>query len=691
MKKPNKLISEQSPYLLQHAHNPVEWYPWSEEAFEKAKTENKPIFLSIGYSTCHWCHVMEKESFEDEEVAKLMNQTFVSIKVDREERPDIDNIYMTVCQMMTGSGGWPLTIVMTPEKKPFFAGTYFPKKSKYGRIGMLQLIPKLNEIWNQKQNDILATADEITNALINSTALSNGDLLSEDIFHKCFNELWRRYDEQHGGFGRAPKFPTPHLINFLLRYWKSFESEQALQMAEKTLSQMRLGGIYDHVGFGFHRYSTDQIWLVPHFEKMLYDQALLALAYTNAYQASKNNLFKKTTKEILAYVERDMKDPNGGFYSAEDADSEGEEGKFYLWSIDEIRNLLGDEAGLVIDLFNIKEDGNWIDQVHGHKAENNILSLKQSLEEYALKHNFELESFEKRISMALKILFDFRRNRIPPQKDDKILTDWNALMISAFAKAARVFGEKSYEETAESAASFILNQLTLPNGRLLHRFRNGKADILGNLDDYAFFIAALLDLYETTFSTSYLTSAIKFTDDMLKYFWDEKDGGFFFTAVDSEELLVRQKPLYDGAIPSGNSVALMNLARLFRFTCNNHYEDKASKLISAFSSSVSQNPSSYTEFVSSFNFFLGPTKEIILAGNDESETEKFLKIINEFFLPNSIVMLKRDGDDISEIAGFTKSYSMIDGKTTVYICENFNCNLPVTNENDLINKLRFDK
>ena len=691
MKKPNKLISEQSPYLLQHAHNPVEWYPWSEEAFEKAKTENKPIFLSIGYSTCHWCHVMEKESFEDEEVAKLMNQTFVSIKVDREERPDIDNIYMTVCQMMTGSGGWPLTIVMTPEKKPFFAGTYFPKKSKYGRIGMLQLIPKLNEIWNQKQNDILATADEITNALINSTALSNGDLLSEDIFHKCFNELWRRYDEQHGGFGRAPKFPTPHLINFLLRYWKSFESEQALQMAEKTLSQMRLGGIYDHVGFGFHRYSTDQIWLVPHFEKMLYDQALLALAYTNAYQASKNNLFKKTTKEILAYVERDMKDPNGGFYSAEDADSEGEEGKFYLWSIDEIRNLLGDEAGLVIDLFNIKEDGNWIDQVHGHKAENNILSLKQSLEEYALKHNFELESFEKRISMALKILFDFRRNRIPPQKDDKILTDWNALMISAFAKAARVFGEKSYEETAESAASFILNQLTLPKRRQIQQIRNGKADILGNLDDYAFFIAALLDLYETTFSTSYLTSAIKFTDDMLKYFWDEKDGGFFFTAVDSEELLVRQKPLYDGAIPSGNSVALMNLARLFRFTCNNHYEDKASKLISAFSSSVSQNPSSYTEFVSSFNFFLGPTKEIILAGNDESETEKFLKIINEFFLPNSIVMLKRDGDDISEIAGFTKSYSMIDGKTTVYICENFNCNLPVTNENDLINKLRFDK
>ncbi len=691
MKKPNRLINEQSPYLLQHAHNPVEWYPWSEEAFEKAKKENKPIFLSIGYSTCHWCHVMEKESFEDEEVAKLMNETFVSIKVDREERPDIDNIYMTVCQMMTGSGGWPLTVVMTPEKKPFFAGTYFPKKSKYGRIGMLELVPKLNEVWNQKHNDILATADEITNALINSSAFTNGDMLSEDVLHKCFNELWRRYDEQHGGFGRAPKFPTPHLINFLLRYWKNFESEQALQMAEKTLYQMRLGGIYDHVGFGFHRYSTDQIWLVPHFEKMLYDQALLALAYTNAYQATKNDLFKKTAMEILAYVERDMKAPDGGFYSAEDADSEGEEGKFYLWSIDEIRNILGDEAGLMIKLFNVKEDGNWIDQTHGHKPGNNILFLTQSLGEYALKHNFELEDFEKRIYTAIKKLFDYRRNRIPPQKDDKILTDWNGLMISAFAKAARVFGEKSYEKTAESAASFILNRLTLPNGRLLHRFRNGKADISGNLDDYAFFAAALLDLYETTFSTSYLRTAIKFTDDMLKYFWDEKDGGFFFTAVDSEELLVRQKPLYDGAIPSGNSTALMNLVRLYKFTGNNYYEDKASKLISAFSSSISQNPSSYAEFLSSFNFFIGPAKEIILVGNDKLETEKFLKIINEFYLPNSIVILKRDGDDISEISEFTKSYFMINGKTTVYMCENFNCNLPITNEDDLTNKLKYDR
>ena len=406
MNKSNKLINEQSPYLLQHAYNPVDWYPWGEEAFEKAKSENKPIFLSIGYSTCHWCHVMEKESFEDEEVAKLMNEAFVSIKVDREERPDIDGIYMTVCQMLTGSGGWPLTIVMTPDKKPFFAGTYFPKLSRYGRAGMMELIPQLSEIWKSKNDDVLKSAEEISHALLNSSKFSGNEILSSEILDRAFNELSRRFDPEKGGFGKSPKFPTPHNLTFLLRYWKKNKNEQALAMVEKTLQEMRLGGIYDHVGYGFHRYSTDPKWLVPHFEKMLYDQALLAIAYTEAYQATKNELYKTTVKEILEYVSRDMLSKKGGFYSAEDADSEGEEGKFYLWTVDEVKELFKEDAALILDIFNCEADGNWIDPMHGGKVGTNILHLQKSLEEYCLNNGLNTESLEIKIALAQKQLFE---------------------------------------------------------------------------------------------------------------------------------------------------------------------------------------------------------------------------------------------------------------------------------------------
>jgi uncharacterized protein len=685
MNKSNKLVTEQSPYLLQHAYNPVDWYPWSEAAFAKAEAEGKPIFLSIGYSTCHWCHVMEKESFEDEEVAKFMNEAFVSIKVDREERPDIDGIYMTVCQMLTGSGGWPLTIVMTPDKKPFFAGTYFPKQSRYRRAGMMELVPQLSEIWKSKNDDALKSAEEIYRALLNSSKFSGNEFLSNEILDSAFNELSRRFDPEKGGFGKSPKFPTPHNLTFLLRYWKKNKNEQALAMVEKTLQEMRLGGIYDHVGYGFHRYSTDQKWLVPHFEKMLYDQALLAITYTEAYQATKNVLYQQTAKGILEYVSRDMTSPKGGFYSAEDADSEGEEGKFYLWTIGELRDILKDNANLFIDIFNCEADGNWIDPMHGGKVGTNILHIKNSIKEFCLKYQMSIDKLEIKISLAQKQVLENREKRVRPLRDDKIMTDWNSLMISAFSKTAQVFDEKKYIKIAESAAEFILKDLILPNGRLLHRYRNGKSDIAGNLDDYAFFISALLDLYETTFSIEYLSKALEFNNDLINYFWDEKDGAFFFTASDSEKLLVRQKEIYDGAIPSGNSVAILNLIRLHRFTGKSEFEDKASQMIKTFSQTIKTSPSAYTQFLSGLDFYLGPSKEILLVGNENEKTRCYLQVIRENFIPNKVILFKNkeSAESLSGFTGFTKSFQAKDRESVVYICENFSCKLPIDSEREL--------
>lgn len=689
MLKPNRLINEQSPYLLQHAYNPVDWYPWNEEAFEKARSENKPIFLSIGYSTCHWCHVMEKESFEDDEVAKLMNEAFVSIKVDREERPDIDGIYITVCQMLTGSGGWPLTIVMTPDKKPFFAGTYFPKLSRYGRAGMMELIPQLSELWRSKQEDILKSAEEISHALVNSSKFWGDEILSSEILDQAFNELTKRFDPENGGFGKSPKFPSPHNLTFLLRYWKKNKNEQALLMVDKTMRNMRLGGIYDHLGFGFHRYSTDQKWLVPHFEKMLYDQALLVIAYTEAYQATKNELYKNTVKEILEYVIRDMKSPEGGFYSAEDADSEGEEGKFYLWTLEELRNILKEDADIFFDIYNCEAEGNWIDSMHGKKVGTNILHLQTTLKEYCSKNDLSFSTLEIKIAQAQKQLLEVRNKRIHLHKDDKVLTDWNGLMISAYAKAAQVFDEIKYIEIAESAVKFILKNLTLPNGRLLHRYRNGDADITGNLDDYAFLIAALLDLYETTFAVEFLERALNLQNDLIKYFWDEKDGGFFFTALDTEKLLIRQKEIYDGAIPSGNSVALLNVVRLYRFTGRTDFEDKASQIIKTFSQSIRTSPSAYTHFLSALDFYLGPSKEILIVGSDEHKVKSFMRVINKYFIPNKVTLHKslESHDSLAKIAEYTKSFQFTDSKTLVYLCENFTCKLPISSETELNQKI----
>ena len=684
----NKLVYEKSPYLLQHAENPVNWYPWGDEAFKKAQEENKPIFLSIGYSTCHWCHVMAHESFEDHEVARLMNKVFISIKVDKEERPDIDKIYMTVCQLMTNSGGWPLTIIMTPDKKPFFAGTYFPKESRFGRIGLVDLIKRVEDLWKDKKDEIYKTSDQITNALLDITVENPGLKLNEKTLLKAFNILRSRFDEKKGGFGSAPKFPTPHNLLFLLRYWKRTGNGDALRMVEKTLQAMRNGGIYDHIGFGFHRYSTDAEWFVPHFEKMLYDNALLALAYLEVYQATKNPDYSQTANEIFTYILRDMTSPEGGFYSAEDADSEGEEGKFYIWTMREIEEYLDKgEAELIKKVFNIEEAGNYLEEATKKKTGSNILHLKESLSNLARELNFEEQDLRVKLEVIREKLFNVRVKRIHPHKDDKILTDWNGLMIAALARGAQILSEPLYLKVAEKAAKFILNDLRKPNGRFFHRYRDGSREIDAYLDDYAFFVWGLLELYETTFDNFYLKTAIELNKAQIEHFWDESIGGFFFTADDGEKLLIRQKEIYDGAIPSGNSVSMLNLLKLAQLTWDHDLEQKADYLNRVFAESVKNNTAAYSNLMVAIDFALGPTYTLVIAGDTNSQdTKEMLNAIRENFIPNkSIIFLptEQSSPEILDIAEFAKYYEQVDGKAAAYICINQTCK-PATNQ---INKM----
>lgn len=680
----NSLKNEKSPYLLQHADNPVDWYPWGAEAFEKAKNEDKPVFLSIGYSTCHWCHVMEHESFEDEEVASLMNDAFISIKVDREERPDIDNVYMTVCHLLSqGSCGWPLNIIMTPDKKPFFAATYIPKNNRFGRLGMMEMIPKVRDVWNNKRKEILDSADNITTALkkAGETSKNNETVnLDKKTLELAYNQLLSRFDKDNGGFGSSPKFPSPHQLLFLLRYHHRTESKTALNMVEKTLKEMGKGGIFDHVGYGFHRYSTDPEWLVPHFEKMLYDQALLAMAYTETYQLTKNKFYKEKADQIFEYVLRDMTSPEGGFYSAEDADSEGEEGKFYIWTIEEVKNVLdGDNARLVIDVYNLTEDGNFLDEASGEKTGSNIFHLTSNIEEISSRLGLSREDLQKRLEDSRKKLFTHREKRVHPYKDDKILTDWNGLMIAALSKAATVFNSQKYGKAAMEAIDFINNNLII-NSRLVHRYRQGEAGITASVDDYSFFIWGLLEYYEYSFNTSYLKQAIDLNNTLTEHFWDEESGGFYFTPDDGEKLITRQKEIHDGAIPSGNSVAMLNLLRLGRITADTAFENKANRIAETFSTSTSEVPISYTMHMNALNFALGPSYEIVVVGDKESDkTVKLLSTVNEIFLPNKVVLYKSEDNQLDEISPYTKGQEMINGSATVYVCQNYVCKLP-TNE-----------
>jgi len=689
---PNHLINETSPYLRQHAHNPVDWYPWGPEAFERAQRENKPIFLSIGYSTCHWCHVMAHESFEHPEVARLMNEAFVSIKVDREERPDIDNVYMSACQVMTGSGGWPLSIIITPDKKPFFAATYIPREGRFGLIGMMELIPHIRELWATRRGEALSLSNEIATVLQQTSQDTPGEELDEATLKLTYEQLAERFDGLHAGFSGAPKFPTPHNLLFLLRYWKRSGNKAALDMVEKTLQAMRRGGIYDHVGFGFHRYSTDSQWLVPHFEKMLYDQAMLAMAYTEAYQATGKEDYGKTAREIFTYVLRDMTAPEGGFYSAEDADSEGEEGKFYLWTQEEVRQTLGnDEADLAAKVFNIEKDGNFLEQATRKKSGVNILHLRKALGELASDLNLSQQDLQVHLELIRQKLFAYREKRVHPMKDDKILTDWNGLMIAALAKGAQAFDEPEYAEAACRAADFILGNMRKPAGRLLHRYRDGQAGVEANLDDYAFLVRGLIELYEAIFDARHLEVALELTSDMVRHFWDEDGGGLYLTPDDGESLFVRKKEIYDGAIPSGNSVAMLNLLRLGRMTATSGLEEKAARIGSAFSGSVKQSPSAHAQLMVALDFGIGPCYEVVIAGKAQAEdTKAMVKALRTRFLPNKVVLLnpdERESPEIAKLAEFTKNQSSIEGKATAYVCLNYNCKLPTTDINKMLELL----
>ncbi len=681
----NRLVFEKSPYLLQHAGNPVDWWPWGEAAFAEAKKLGKPVFLSIGYTTCHWCHVMEHESFEDEDVAKLVNEHFIPVKVDREERPDIDEVYMTFTQALTGGGGWPMTVILTPEKKPFFAGTYFPKESRTGRPGMLDLVPHIAGIWKDQHEAVLADADRFAEKLKEMTGGSPGGELKPEIFERALASFAERFDADHGGFDQAPKFPVPPNLMFLLRAGDRLGDPEAVAMVEKSLLSMRRGGVYDHVGHGIHRYSTDPIWLVPHFEKMLYDQALFALANVEAYQRTGDERFAATAREVLGYVSRDMTHPDGGFYSAEDADSEGEEGKFYVWTVAEVKAVLGEEDGAFFsETFNFAEVGNFKEEATGELTGANIPHLRADIP----------EADRARAETLREKLFQARELRVHPQKDDKILTDWNGLMIAAYARAAQVLGDDDYAVAAKRAADFVLSELVDDKGRLLKRWRLGEAGLTAHLEDYAFLTWGLLELYETNFDPRYLEEATRLADATVEHFWDDAEGGFFMTADDSEELLVRSKKLYGGAIPGGNAVSLLNLARLHRMTGETRYEEKADALVRAFSGEVGQQPFAYPLVLCALDFLFGPSREIVICGDPASaDTRAMLAELRRPFLPNKVILLRPSNDEaaaarLAKLAPFTETQVAIDGKATAYVCENFACQLPTTDLNKMRELLR---
>jgi uncharacterized protein YyaL (SSP411 family) len=693
----NRLIHEKSPYLLQHADNPVDWYPWGEEAFEKARREGKPVFLSIGYSTCHWCHVMAHESFKDPEVGRRMNEVFVSIKVDREERPDIDNIYMTVCQMMTGQGGWPLTVILTPEKKPFFAGTYFPREARFGRSGILELIASIEEEWKTRREDTLKSAEEITAALQRVSLNSPGEDLGGETLGKAYQGLSDQFDEKYGGFGVAPKFPEPSRLLFMLRYWKRTGEDRALRMVEETLQAMLQGGIYDQVGYGFHRYATDARWTVPHFEKMLYDQAQLAMAYTEAYQATGKEKYARTATEIFTYVLRDMRSPEGGFYAAEDADSEGEEGKFYLWRWDEVGRVLGEgEADLFRSVFSMESAGNFVEMAEGSKLTQrwpgsygkNILYLSSPLDEIAEERGLSEESLGSRIDRARQKLFEARSGRIHPYKDDKILADWNGLMIAALAKAARALDEPAYAKAAKEAAEFVLEKMRDGQGRLLHRHREGEAAIPAMLTDYAFMAWGMIELYEATFETRYLRSALSLTEDMQEHFWDEEAGGFFLVPDDGERQIVRRKRIHDTALPSGNSVAALNLLRLGRMTGSTEFEKNAHRTVRAFSHSIQEYPSAFSHMMSALSFGLGPNHEVIIVGDSRArDTKEMVKALGKAYAPNMVVLLKpteKPPPEIVELAPYMEHPYSFEGRATAYVCTNHLCKRPTTDIREML-------
>lgn len=680
----NHLIEEKSPYLLQHAYNPVDWYPWGEEAFERARREHKPIFLSIGYSTCHWCHVMAEESFEDFEVAQILNKTFVLIKVDREERPDIDAVYMEACLSLTGTGGWPLNVILTPEKLPFYAATYIPRESRFGMTGLLELVPRIQRLWAEQQKDVVASADEIRERLISAqTARKTGTEPGIDLIHRTYRELIRRYDQNNAGFDHAPKFPVPHTLQFLIRYWSETGEERALDMAEESLRAIRGGGIFDQIGYGVHRYTTDAEWVVPHFEKMLYDQAFLALACTEAYQATGEVFYRDTADEVFEYVLRDLQSPEGAFYTAEDADSEGVEGKFYLWTAEDVGELLDPaDADLFVRAYGI---GHML-KSEGPVPGVNILHQRVPVADLAEEFAMTEEEVRTHLDDARKVLFSARARRPHPPVDDKILLDWNAFMVAALARGGRVMREERYVGAAERAAGFLLGRMHEKDGDLFHRYREGEVAVPGMLTDYAAMVWALTELYSATFESAYLQEARQLADRMIDLFWDKGEGGFFATPHGGEELIFRKKEAYDGAVPSGNSLALTALLTLYRLTGATRYAQVASSGLGAFSTMASERPSSYTGYMDALLSALSHSYEVVVAGErNDPRTGQFLNVLKEYYLPYTSVVL-RDGKNqgvLDEVAPYTREMDLDEGKPVTYLCRGLACERPVTDTSTL--------
>ncbi|MBI2104068.1 MAG: thioredoxin domain-containing protein [Candidatus Omnitrophica bacterium] len=687
-RSPNRLIHEKSPYLLQHAYNPVDWHPWGEEAFAKAKREDKPVMLSVGYSTCYWCHVMEQESFDDPEIAKLLNETVVPIKVDREERPDLDGIYMTAVQAMTGSGGWPMTVFLTHEGQPFYGGTYFPPEDRWGRPGLKTLLRSISEAWRTRRGELLASSRSLTQAIQASAAAGQSAPLTLAILERAASQFAAQYDPAHGGFGPAPKFPRSHSLSFLLRAWSRGRDPKTLEMVETTLDAMARGGLHDHLGGGFHRYSTDERWLVPHFEKMLYDQALLARTYLEAHQATGKPQYAEAARDIFDYVLRDLRDPHGAFRSAEDAGEVGKEGEFYVWTPQEIEGVLGsEEAALVSRFYGVTPSGNF---EHG----TTILSIQEPLDAFARREGLPPEDLRRRLSAARDALLAARGRRRRPHLDDKILTDWNGLMIGALAYGSRVLDEPRYADAAQAAAAFILDRLQREGrpfdsaqGTLLHRYRDGEASIPAFLDDYAFLAWGLTDLYEATFDARWLSEARRLTAETVRGFWDESGGGFFFSGDRNERLIAKTKELYDGALPSGNSVAALNLVRLGILTMDRDLQGRAERQLQAFSGLADQSPTAFPQFLIAADFWLGPSQEIVIAGTPaDAATRAMLRAVHSRFLPRAVLALQpANGTSaaVEALIPFIKTQRPLEGHATAYVCERYVCQLPVTDRAEL--------
>ncbi len=676
----NRLAKESSTYLLQHANNPVDWLPWGEEAFEKAKREDKPIFLSIGYSTCHWCHVMAHESFEDETVAEILNNNFVSIKVDREERPDIDNIYMLVCQIITGRGGWPLSIFMTHDKKPFYAGTYFPKYSYAGRIGFVDLLHHIIKLWNTKKDELIRSTDEITRYLLLQSSLNTDEELKQETLTNAFQFFKNNFDEKYGGFGSAPKFPSAINLIFLLNYYRYFNEDPALYMVTKTLEEMRKGGIYDQIGYGFHRYSTDEKWLLPHFEKMLYDQALLIEAYSLAYDITHDDFFEKVVWEIYSYLNREMLSHNGSFYSAQDADSEGEEGKYYLWRTNELKEILSYKYELIKNIFNLSEEGNFLNEATRKLTGKNILFINDRLKNILIKQNLSVEDYQNiRI-----LLLNSRNKRIPPLKDEKVLTDWNSLIISSFVKSYVVFNDEKFLNSAIKCYDFLIKNL-FDGKKLFHVWKDGHSYIKGFLDDYSFLTRAALDLYSATLEEDYLINAIQFNLILHEEFWDSKNGGYFFTSKDDENI-VRNKILFDGATPSGNSIQLENLIKLYYLTGDSKFSESIKKQINAFSQQVNHSPFGYSYFLNSFLKLQKESAELLIISKNKID-KKLINQIMQFENLYCINITNQNSDKLSKIVKWINNYSKINNETTFYLCKNYVCEKPTNSFEEIIKSL----